>query len=238
MTKAPFTPKTLDRYTADEEALEGLHDFLAERLGREDIVTAARQLGLLQAGEEEEVTEEEMDILMAYAMYGYRREDETTAVETLPQDLPPHPEQEESDLRMRIALPTARFAILQPKEFVPPFGMVVHDLLRDEELFLFEPYLSELEDQDKDIILTTWLLTLPEFTMTNSAMLVTAGATLDRLVRPLEAAFPLLQTRGISAFPQLSRMQQADAIALLIQTMLTEHLLLGEEEPEEGPDQE
>ena len=222
-TRGPFVPESLDRFADYEEALERLHTRLAEGLERDEVFAAGRHIGLLQ--ETEEVTEEELDILMAYAIYGFRRRDGRTAIETCTREEVAAPEKDE-DRQLRLALPSLRFAMLQPREFVPPYGLEVQDLLRDEPFFLFEPYLSELEEKDRDIIFCTWLLALPEFIITNSSLLIMAGARLDDLLHPLEASDSRLRSGGLTAFSQLSPEQQSETIALVIRILLEKGLLL------------
>ncbi len=226
MPDKPYTFDDLTALAAFEDELENVHAAVAESLTREQIWEAGRNLGLLSS-ESDEVTEEQLDILLSFTMYGQRFDGVTPLARWL--EAPSIPLGEE----LQAALRQARFTLLVPVGFEEPYGIEARDLITDERVFVFEPFLGELEEEARDFVLATWLLPHPRFLTTNTSLMLIPGDLVDEVVEPLQEKMPAVRRGGLGALAKADAAALVEAEAAVIGAILRKDLLLGFEYEEE-----
>jgi hypothetical protein len=167
----------LDRYRVLRRAGISLNTKLVKQLKKQAIKSCAKKLGLWVDNSVVLHTEEEMPILLDYALHNYRDQGQT-AVELYlaqaPTDLDP-------DERLVLeARAKSRYTIVMVNNVVANLGINAQDIFYRDSLFLTDQ--SASLSSYPGLLLATRLVSLPGFVVTSGAALPLAPQLLPRVV--------------------------------------------------------
>jgi hypothetical protein len=187
-----------------------LNNTLAGLLSKETLQASGRALGLLKRDILVFDSEDEMAILMDYAIYNVRP-DGRNAVQRYLDESPPPPNSEqravlESMLR-------AYYSLVQIVDVERGVGVSVHDVLRDEPGFLVDIGFSATARQG--MLMATRVIPSDGFLTTGGAAIPVLPEAVPSIRKQLERTFA-----PDTDFTHLSPAQEADLAALLIRNSL------------------
>src|SRR5438105_273349 len=125
--------KFLPRYKQLRQVSLELNNRLVKTLSREALDKGGRKLGLLKKNVLILDTEDEIAVLMDYCIHDVLDRGVNTVERYLTESPPPA---DSDEMMLLQALRQTRFSLFAVEDFEPGVGVHVHDLLRDERLFL------------------------------------------------------------------------------------------------------
>jgi hypothetical protein len=185
-----------------------LNHKLLKTLSKEIIETAGQRLGMFQNGTLIFDSEDEMSVLMDYAIYNVRI-DGQNAVERYLDESPPPPDSDEmAILKGQLE---AYYSLFQIVELERGVGATVRDRLRRDSGFIADVGLSG--SARRDDVIATRVIPLDEagFLMTAGAALPVTAGTLARITSALERTFT-----PATDFTRLTPDQESDLAAMVI----------------------
>ncbi|HEV3121673.1 MAG TPA: hypothetical protein VGY53_07215, partial [Isosphaeraceae bacterium] len=155
-----------------------LNNILAQTLSKSAIDESGRKLGILKGDILAFGAEDEVAVLMDYAIYNCPANGRN-AVQVYFEKTPPPPQSEE--MAVLKALLEARYTLLEVSEKVPGVGLVVKDLRTDEAHFLCDINLGTTATLP--MVLATRVVAMEGFLMTGGAALPVISPALNRIAR-------------------------------------------------------
>jgi hypothetical protein len=154
----------LPRYKHLREVGRTLAHALMKSLPEDALPEAGRKLGILRGKTFVLDTEDEMAVLMDYAIHDVRRQG-LNAVERYLAETPPPPDSEE--MRFLQSLREARYAILLVEAAEPGVGVQARDLIRNDTFFVMDVGFGTCAEPG--FVLATRMHVLDNFAMTTGA---------------------------------------------------------------------
>jgi hypothetical protein len=150
---------------------------LVKTLTGEEIDRAARALGMIEGGKIVLETDDEIAVLMDYALYDLYR-DGRNAMQRYLEGSPPAAGSDE--LRLLRSMVNAMYALLKVERVIPGMGVVVKDAAADNELILVDLGFSQSARVGK--LIASRIYCLGEWWMTGGAALPVPSAAGSRMV--------------------------------------------------------
>jgi hypothetical protein len=174
------------KYGSHREIQRALNRRLTTMVPMAAIKECARSLGVWEEGTLAFEEEDDVAVLMDFAIYDYRIRGGTNAVERLVKQAQWAPGSEEQ--RILDAMLRARFTLLRVSSLVPDVGVQVQDLLYEREFLLADVGLSMTATEGQHIACR--VLEFPEFHMTTGATVPLDAELAGSVVGGLRKAFP------------------------------------------------
>ncbi len=203
------------KYGRHREIQRALNRRLTTMVPRAAIEDCARSLGLWEEGTLAFEEEDDVAVLMDFAIYDYRIRGGTNAVERLVKQAEWAPGSEEQ--RILDAMLRARFTVLRVLSLVPDVGVQMQDLLYEREFLLADVGLSTTATEGQHI--AARVLEFPEFQMTTGAAVPLDAELAGSVVDNLRKAFP----EGLATMlPHFKTGDRAKLTAYLIRIALAD----------------
>lgn len=199
----------LERYTRFRSVTFAINNTLPKLLPKTTLERAARQLGLWHQGTLVLDSEDQIAVLMDYAIHDCPVNGRS-ALDAYLAEQPPAPQSERATILH--AMQRAYYSLFQVESLVPTVGVHVHDLLQDQRHFLADVGCSQ--SAVKGIMLASRMFALEDFLMTSGAALAADADTLEAILR-----LPGLPKPG-QAIDQLSPEPRAALHAAIIRLCL------------------
>jgi hypothetical protein len=185
-----------------------LNNILAQTLSKSALNESGRRLGILKGGVLVFGSEDELAVLMDYAIYNCPVNGRN-AVQQYFEKTPPRPQSEE--MAVLKALLEARYTLFEVSEAVPGVGLVVKDLRTGDAHFLCDINLGSTATIQ--MVLATRVVAMEGFVMTGGAALPVTPAAMKRIARRME-------NLGSSDFRPATQEEEADLVAFIIRACL------------------
>lgn len=203
MAEASFSGISLDEYRQRRMRLRAHHNAAVKMVSRTVLMQCAATFGMLQGGKLALQSETEMIILFDYGIYSYRQQGKTV-VERYLAKLAPPPDLDEQTVRAAMARP--RYSLYQAGKAIPGTGLELHDVVREEQLFVVDQTLSKTLGEGR--VLGARLLPFPGYWMTSGAAVplgdVAAAEIVTVFLPALRATEGSLQTLAPPAETELA----------------------------------
>ena len=178
----------LEEYDQTRAILKEVHkEILVFRDLNEMVQTAGRRLNVSQGKTLFLETSHELDVFFDYCLFQYQ-----VGGKIIPEsyyDTYAHLHSGK-ELKVLSAFKSSQFSLLKIKHAVSDYGLMVHDELIDEDLFMIDRGLSELASRNQNYGILTHYLRMPEFIMTTGASVGISlnsqdGRDMDRVFQDL-----------------------------------------------------
>jgi hypothetical protein len=189
-----------------------LNHKLVASLNKEIIETAGKRLGIFKNGTLVFDSEDEVSVLMDYAIHNMRVDGQNAVERYLDKSPPP----DSAEMAFLKTLLEAYYSIFQVVKSEPGVGVSVRDLLRrDDDTFIADVGFSF--SAPKNNVLATRVIPLeePRIFMTGGAALPVSSATLSRIMNSLNRTFG-----EATVYTRLTRDQESDLAAMMIRICL------------------
>lgn len=189
-----------------------LNNRLVNTLSRNILDEGGKRLGILKKNALVLDSEDEMAVLMDYCIHDVRRQG-VNAIERYLVESPPSPDSDE--MKLLQALRQARYSFFAVESVEPGVGVHVHDLLRDEPLFLIDVGFSQTACPG--MILAARVMTPGGIGMTTGAALPVGMLASTERTRFLQSIKTIFKDRD---FRRLPPEEASELAATVIRTCL------------------
>jgi hypothetical protein len=178
LLESPFTsakfPQYLEEYQTYRSVGMDLNTRLVKQLPNAAIEECGKKLGVWKRGTLILGSEEELSVLMDYALFHFSR----NGVNTVSRFLKMSPPAESSvEMTLLRAMLKAHYSLFSVKAIQENRGLVLSDLLRDNEIFVID--LSMSRSAIPDTLFMGHVLPMPHFHMTSGAFMPVPASIMD-----------------------------------------------------------
>lgn len=204
--------ETLAKYHQLREVVRDLNERLVETLAKDTIHEAGRLLGVLKRNRLVLDSEQELAVIMDYAIHQVRR-DGSIAIDRYLAAAPYPPDS--TEMKLLGAMGEARFGLFQANRLIRGVGIMARDVLRDEGGLLVDVSFSR--SLTRGDVIAGHVLFLPD------GFRMCTGAALPVFPRLYQGLFDQLRSRfgrEPDRFRNLSKAEHAELATLVIRTCL------------------
>lgn len=208
-------PDMLAAYRRLRQVRLSLNNALVKSLDKGAIEECGRKLGLLRRGTLVLDSEQELAVLMDYAIFDFRKGGRNAVQRYLAASS----SAPESDERILLeAMTEARYGLFQVVEVKRGLGVAVRDILRGDTGFLVDIGFGDTARED--FVLATRVIPQPDFLITGGAALPVIGGALAQIRAGLARKYDPEATD----FAHLTPEQETDLTTLVVRTLLASGL--------------